>query len=145
MELRACAVAFQLDVLGSTLEAAFKREVPASLVKDVIPLAGLTVGHDLHRRRPDPLATDVILVLADKEVPCHSVILRARSPLFKAMFDVDVWTLGRWDEEGVIRVDLGHMKWAAVKYVVRFLYGGDREMFDVVGTCFFFSFACGCG
>ncbi|KAI0091451.1 hypothetical protein BDY19DRAFT_1030603 [Irpex rosettiformis] len=145
MELRACAGVFQLEALGVVLEAAFKREVPVSLVKDISPLAfegssaspsveELAANKGHHHGALQSLATDVVLVLVDKEVPCHSVILRARCPLFRAMFDEDVWTVGRWSREGVIRIEFRHMRWAVVKYVVRFLYGEDREIFDVLET-----------
>ncbi|KAI0750595.1 hypothetical protein BC629DRAFT_1684927 [Irpex lacteus] len=132
-ELKACAVVFELPALGSALEAAFKREVPKSLVKHVLPLVSSSIT-TADKNGKSALARDVVLVLEDREVPCHSAILRARSPLFQAMFDADVWTLNRWSEEGVVRVEFRHLRWASVQYVMRFLYGGDREIFDVLET-----------
>ncbi len=134
-ELKACTVVFELPALGSALEAAFKREVPKSLVKHVLPLLSSSASTTSAAKDvKSALARDVVLVLEDREVPCHSAILRARSPLFQAMFDADVWTLNRWSEEGVVRIEFRHLRWASVQYVMRFLYGGDREIFDVLGT-----------
>ena len=83
----------------------------------------------------------MVLCLADRDVHCHSAVLRARSPFFRAFFDEDAWTVNRWERghgergEGVVvRVLLRHMSWRPVEYVVRYMYGGDVEMFDVLGA-----------
>ncbi|KAI0683880.1 hypothetical protein BC835DRAFT_1422860 [Cytidiella melzeri] len=127
-ELQACALAFQLPFLGSALEAAFKRDVVRSLERDFLALGPAREG-----LTATATATDVLLVLADdKEVACHSAVLRARSPLFRALFDADVWTVRRWSVDGTIRLDFKHMEWDTVKYVLQFLYGGDREIFGTL-------------
>ncbi|KAI0339735.1 hypothetical protein BDW22DRAFT_1486805 [Trametopsis cervina] len=132
MELQACAHAFQLPILASTLEAAFKRDVPTSLVSHILPLCSERHGASLLRDAGDPLATDVVLLLQGREVPCHSAVLRARSPLFQSLFDNDVWTVNRWAADGTIKLDFRHMKWDAFKFVIRYFYGGDKEMFDIL-------------
>ncbi|QRW02520.1 The BTB (BR-C, ttk and bab)/POZ (Pox virus and Zinc finger) domain [Ceratobasidium sp. AG-Ba] len=74
---------------------------------------------------------DISLELADRSVLCHSVILRSRSPFFAAFFDEPEWTLRRWDEGGVISVDLKHLEWKAMRYVVRYMCcGAGVELFD---------------
>ncbi|KAG8738519.1 hypothetical protein FRC10_006765 [Ceratobasidium sp. 414] len=77
---------------------------------------------------------DISLDLADRSVLCHSVVLRACSPFFAAFFDEPEWTRNRWDDEGVICVDLKHLEWKAMWYVVRYMCcGAGVELFDDVG------------
>jgi inhibitor of Bruton tyrosine kinase len=154
MELQACAEVLELDSLAKTLEGAFKREVKGTLGRDILAVcpASRTTTSSIDGREEmgekrncsttfetyNPLKQDVILALADKEVPCHSTILRARSPLFEAFFDAEVWTVNRWSIGGTVRVELEHMRWNVAKYVLMFLYGADREMFDMLGELFVF-------
>ena len=46
------------------------------------------------------LKTDVVLQLKDRDVHCHSVVLRARSDLFRAFFGEDEWTRERSSQVG---------------------------------------------
>ena len=78
---------------------------------------------------------DVVLELADKTVYCHSTVLRARSEFFAAFFGDEDWTRKRWTPEGTIVVDLKHMKWRSMEFVLRFLcVGEDAEIFDSLGA-----------
>lgn len=78
---------------------------------------------------------NVILQLYDKEVHCNSTILRARSPFFAAFFDNPVWTEKRMDTKGITTVDLKHLKWRTVQYVLRYICCGHvEEMFESMGT-----------
>ncbi|KAF8594148.1 hypothetical protein BDV93DRAFT_565726 [Ceratobasidium sp. AG-I] len=75
---------------------------------------------------------DICLALADRNVFCHSVILRARSPFFSSFFDEPEWTRLRWD--GVMRVELGHLEWRVMEFVFRWMCEGVGEgLFDDIG------------
>ncbi|KAG5636401.1 hypothetical protein H0H81_008175 [Sphagnurus paluster] len=77
------------------------------------------------------LAPDVILQLFDRDVYCHSTILRARSEFFANFFDEDEWTRKRWDAQGVIKVDMKHLNWRVMDYVLRFMcFGAEDRMFE---------------
>ncbi|THH16852.1 hypothetical protein EW146_g3853 [Bondarzewia mesenterica] len=78
-----------------------------------------------------PLAHDVVLELADRQVFCHSTVLRARTPFFGCFFDDPDWAAQRWSSEGVISVNLQHLNWRAMEYVLRFICCGEEdEMFE---------------
>ncbi|EKM50804.1 uncharacterized protein PHACADRAFT_213674 [Phanerochaete carnosa HHB-10118-sp] len=139
-ELQALAAALALPEMARALEGAFKRDVRPTLARDLqaaeaevcegaVRAAGATAaGADAR----DPLRPDVVLVLADREVGAHAVVLRARSPFFRAFFDEPAWTARRWTAAGTVRVDLRHMRWREVRHVVRYLYGADAELFDAL-------------
>ncbi|KAF8653250.1 hypothetical protein AX16_004048 [Volvariella volvacea WC 439] len=75
-----------------------------------------------------PIAPDVVLELADRRVYCHSSILRARSEFFEAFFDEKIWTEKRVEDgNGILRIDLRHLKWRVCKFVMRFLCSGEGE------------------
>lgn len=70
---------------------------------------------------------------------CHSVVLRARTPFFEAFFGEEEWTRERWDEggSGVLSVELRHLRWRGMEWVVRFMVCGEEEgMFDGLGGSF---------
>ncbi|TYJ56674.1 hypothetical protein B9479_002604 [Cryptococcus floricola] len=74
---------------------------------------------------------DVRIILADKEVSCASVILRARCPFFEAMFGDRDWTSGRKNKEGSVTVNMKHLKWTSMKLVFRWIYEGVEDgLFD---------------
>jgi hypothetical protein len=77
---------------------------------------------------------DICIELADRSVWCHSVVLRARSPFFASFFDEPEWTRRRWNENGVMSVDLKHLEWRPMEYVFRYMCGGmTTELFDGIG------------
>jgi hypothetical protein len=85
-----------------------------------------------------PCKPDVVLDLADRQVFCHSVLLRARSPLFAAFFDDDEWTVKRWSVDGTIVVNLKHLTWRVMEFVVQFMCcGADEEMFENISMSLF--------
>ncbi|KAI8985605.1 hypothetical protein BD414DRAFT_59865 [Trametes punicea] len=130
-ELQALASLLHLPALSDVLDAPVKRGPRATLGADLQHLFSLVQAEG--SRTSSPLAGDVVLQLADKEVYCHSVILRARSPFFAAFFDDKDWTVKRWTYEGTVVVDLKHLKWRAMEPVLKYLCcGGDKEIFDVV-------------
>ncbi|ORX33429.1 hypothetical protein BD324DRAFT_606179 [Kockovaella imperatae] len=75
---------------------------------------------------------DVTLVLADKEVHCSSIILRARCPFFEAMFEDRDWTATRFDtEKDNIVIVMDHLKWRPMKLVFKYLHQGlEDDLFD---------------
>jgi len=77
---------------------------------------------------------DVVLRLADREVQSHSFVLRARSLFFECFFADEEWTRDRWESDGTLRVDLCHLEWRAMQYVLRFMCCGEEaEMFERLG------------
>ncbi|KAI0326994.1 hypothetical protein GY45DRAFT_1328251 [Cubamyces sp. BRFM 1775] len=130
-ELQALASLLDLSALSDVLDAPVKRAPKATLSSDLQRL--FTVNQMEAPRTARPLSGDVVLCLADREVRCHSVILRARSPFFAAFFDDKDWTAKRWTAEGTVHVDLQHLRWRAMEPVLKYLcWGGDKEIFEVV-------------
>ncbi|KAL6301747.1 regulator of chromosome condensation 1/beta-lactamase-inhibitor protein II [Sparassis latifolia] len=138
-ELQVLAHILELPLLARAIEPPVKRTPIPSMADDMARLfeASQTRGAlgEGRRTTSNPLVPDVILQFGDKEVRCHSVILRARSSFFATFFDDEDWTAKRWTAEGIVVVNLKHMKWRAVEPVVRFLCcGGDEELFSVLET-----------
>ncbi|KAI0358283.1 hypothetical protein OH77DRAFT_1421600 [Trametes cingulata] len=130
-ELQGLASLLDLPALSDVLDAPVKRAPKATLARDLQRL--FTINQAEGSRAPRPLAGDVVLQLAEREVYCHSVVLRARSPFFAAFFDDRDWTVKRWTQEGTVVVVLKHLKWRAMEPVLKYLCcGGDKEIFDVV-------------
>ena len=136
-ELQALANVLELQALADVLDAPVKRTPKPTLVLDLqqlfteTHLAKANAGSGNRMQRP--LVPDIVLQLADREVMCHSVVLRARSTFFAAFFDDKDWTRKRWTPEGGIVVNLQHLKWRAAEPVLKYMcYGGDQEIFDVV-------------
>jgi len=134
-ELQALAKILDLPTLALALEAPGKRELAPSMAKDMQRLFDAVHSTTtVITPKTTPLTPDVVLQLADKEVYCHSVILRARSPLFAGFFDLGDWTAKRWDADGRVRVDMKHFGWHVMQFVLRFMScGADKEMFYVLG------------
>lgn len=136
-QLQHLSKSLRLQSLLSSIEAHTKRPPSPSLSADMQSL--LDVVQDTSKSATasipgNPLMPNVILELSDKNVHCHSVILRARSPFFAGLFDDEDWTSKRWRPEGTISVNLKHVKWRAFSFVIRYIYcGGDKEIFDVLG------------
>ena len=132
-ELQVLARILDLPLFGPSLQVVTKLAPEQSSVKDFS--RGFSVVQD--QARHSVYRPDVVLELADETVYCHSAVLRARSEFFAAFFDDDDWTRKRWTPEGTIVLDLKHMNWRSMEFVLRFLCAGDdAEMFDSLGTCF---------
>ncbi|GJE93782.1 hypothetical protein PsYK624_099430 [Phanerochaete sordida] len=130
-ELQALADALALPAMAAALEGAFRRDVAPTLARDLGAVAAEVCEADVREvEERDALRPDVVLLLADREVPAHGAVLRARSPFFAAFFGEPAWTARRWTPERTIRVDLRHMRWREVQYVLRYLYGAEEEVFD---------------
>jgi hypothetical protein len=126
-DLHQLARLLDLPRLHEALEPLAKRVPVPSLQRDMNTLYH-AVGSPSSAGLPDP---DVVLKLADREVKAHSLVLRARSPLFAAFFDDDDWTSRRWTPKGTITVSLSHLPWRSMEYVLRYLCCGEEDaMFD---------------
>ncbi|KAI5481874.1 BTB domain and ankyrin repeat containing protein [Pseudohyphozyma bogoriensis] len=121
-ELKELANRFELPALTQSLHYHAKTPPKPTLVPAV---RGLLTS-------PSFPAADIVLVLADREVKCHSVVLRARCSVFETFYaDVD-WTLLR-GEEGTLRYDLSHIDASVMSLVLSHLYGdAGLEMFDSI-------------
>ena len=152
-ELQALAVVLHLPSLSAALEPPAKRAPLPTMRRDMSKVFELVQHKDgetqgVLEARPlplslisSPLVPDVVLELADKDVYCHSVVLRARSPFFASFFGLEDWTVNRWNADGMIRVNMRHLKWHAMQFVLRFMCCGDGiEMFHTLGTCIYFFF-----
>lgn len=132
LELQRLAQLLDLPFLSKVLDAPVKRTPEPSMAANLLHLSETIQSSWKDMSSEHPSKPDVVLVFADREVPCHSTVLRSRSELFAAFFDDEQWTKRRWTEEDLVRVDLSHMRWNTASYVVKFLYGGDVRMFDVM-------------
>ncbi|KAI0057376.1 hypothetical protein BV25DRAFT_1973088 [Artomyces pyxidatus] len=125
-ELQFLARLLDMATVSETLSWSSKRIPQQSMVSQMKALFHQTVDGSGGALRPD-----VVLQLADRQVFCHSVVLRARTELFQSFFDTDDWTVRRSSEEGMITLNFSHLSWRAMEYVVRFMCCGEEgEMFD---------------
>ncbi|OBZ74066.1 BTB/POZ domain-containing protein 1 [Grifola frondosa] len=132
-ELRVLAKLLDLSALSQVLDAPVKRIPIPSMAHDMSRLFQFSQTCVGPRDPKLPLAPDIILQLADKEVFSHSVVLRARSPLFAAFFGDEDWTVKRWTSDRTILIKLTHLKWRAMEFVMRYLCCGEEiEMFDII-------------
>ena len=146
-ELQALAVVLHLPSLSAALEPPVKRAPSPSMRRDMSKVFELVQHRDGEMQGvleakilplSSPLIPDVVLELADKDVYCHSVILRARSPFFASFFGLEDWTVKRWNAEGMVRVIMRHLNWHVMRFVLRFMCCGDGiEMFHTLGTHLF--------
>ena len=125
----------QLPHLTSALQFVGKRVAKSSAGDDYQWLFNQAqLGGSSRRHTPqDPLAPDVALHFADKTSYTHSVVLRARSAFFTALFGNPDWTVDRQDNAGVVDVDLGHHKWQVMRFVLPFVCFGEETMFETLG------------
>ncbi|RDB25530.1 BTB/POZ domain-containing protein 1 [Hypsizygus marmoreus] len=131
-EVSSLAELLELPTLVSALDSPVKR-FPA-------PTLGTAMGNlfqscqksDNSGLPRSVLSPDVVLQLADRDVRCHSVVLRARSLFFASFFGEEDWTVKRWDANGVIAVDMKHLDWRVMDYVLRFMCCGEEDLFDTL-------------
>ncbi|EGN96966.1 hypothetical protein SERLA73DRAFT_16096, partial [Serpula lacrymans var. lacrymans S7.3] len=117
--------------LTQALESLAKRIPVSSLIDDYSRLFS-NADKNTTKSLPPP---DAILQLADQEISCYSAILRARSPFFATFFGDNVWTIKRRDEFGVVRINMKHLKWRVMEYILRFLCCGEEgAMFETIDS-----------
>ena len=130
-ELRDLARILDLPLFEQSLQVTTRLTPKPSSVKDFS--RAFTLIQDRSEQRV--YEPDVVLELADKTVYCHSAVLRARSEFFAAFFNDEDWTRKRWTPGGTIVVDLKHLNWRSMEFVLRFLcVDEDADMFDSLGT-----------
>lgn len=135
-ELQSLARILDLQLLLTALQSPGKRVPTPSQAEDFRLLYEKTQITGLSRRNTneDSLAPDVALHFADQVVYCHSVVLQARSPFFASFYGDGVWTSKRRDKSGTIDVDLKHLEWQVMQYVVRWMCYGDENLFESLGA-----------
>ena len=129
-ELQTLSRVLHLEALVDALGGAVAQRVPPPLLN-----AHFRAIFDVPMSVSSP---DVVLRLADRDVWTHSLVLRARSPFFESFFSDEEWTRDRWKEEGdghgLLHVDLCHLEWRSMQYVLRFMCCGEEaEMFEQLG------------
>ncbi|KAJ7085719.1 hypothetical protein B0H15DRAFT_846085 [Mycena belliarum] len=129
-ELHGLARVLQLPLLAQALQSPAKRVPVSSIERDMAQLFRVVQSGE-GTRLAAPIAPDVVLQLSDREVNCHSAVLRARCPVFESLFDEENWTAKRWGADGTITVNLKHLRWHVMDYVLKYLCcGGDAEIFE---------------
>lgn len=132
-ELQSLARIFNLQLLLKALQSPGKRVPTPSQAEDFRLLYQKTqlTGHLRNNTREDSLAPDVALHLADQVIVwSHSVVLQARCQFFASFFENSVWTSKRRDKSGIIDIDLKHLEWQVMQYVVRWMCYGDENLFE---------------
>lgn len=130
-ELQGLARLFDLSALTQVSQHTVKYDPLPTLASDMqrlfeIVQSPLPAG--------SPLAPDVVVRLADKDVNTHSLFLRSRSPLFASLFDLEDWTKKRWEADGTIRINMTHLDWRVMRFVFGFMFcGSDQEIFNILG------------
>ena len=136
-DLQRLSEVLDLPALQTALQAPVKRPTVSTLpqhLTSVFERVQPQTGSETKQANvPEALRPDVVLEFTDKEVWTHSTILRCRSSFFEGLFASDVWTMKRWGDDGVLRLNFRHLNWHVMQYVMRFLVcGADREMFEVL-------------
>ncbi|PVF97010.1 hypothetical protein CPB86DRAFT_761016 [Serendipita vermifera] len=122
IELESLARSLQLETLASAAKSAGRVTPPPSLCKDLKQLLEKT-------KQPGYKGNDVVLILEDRRVNVHSVVLRARSLYFSTFFNEESWTSRRVGS-GVIEVDLKQFKHRPMSYLLRYFYeDASAELF----------------
>jgi len=130
-DLRALAEVLELPTLSFALKSPSKRPPQPSLGISMQELfqSAQTSGQldpSLSARAPD-----VVLQLADRDVFCHSAILRARSLFFASFFDEEVWTIRRRNGN-MLTIDMKHLDWRVMEHVLSFICWGAEDLFDTL-------------
>jgi inhibitor of Bruton tyrosine kinase len=138
-ELQALARTLDLPLLSEALELSIKRVPMPSVARDIGKLwLDTQLFEDWEspfvRGSKSPLAPDVLLQLADRDVWCHSLLLRTRLDLFSSFFGEEDWIVNRRNDNGVVKLNFRHLKWNAMQYVLRFVFcGEEEELFERLG------------
>lgn len=135
-ELQSLARILDLQLLSKALQSLGKGVPAPSQAEDFRLLYERTQLTGLSRQNAseNSLAPDVALHVADQVVYTHSVVLQARSPFFASFYGDSAWTSKRRDKSGIIDVDLKHLQWQVMQYVVRWMCYGDENLFESLGA-----------
>lgn len=133
-DLRALALLLELPTLTQALGAPVRRVLTPTMAGD---MEALFDRAQTPTRAHGAVPPDTVLQLADRDVYTHSVVLRARSPLFASFFDLEDWSAKRWGADGMVRINMKHLTAHVMEFVVRFMCcGADEEMFRCLGAYF---------
>ncbi|KAM0792087.1 hypothetical protein ACM66B_004791 [Microbotryomycetes sp. NB124-2] len=123
LELRQIAGDLGLSALHDALENQTKT-TPRPLLAQQLGSLLHQVSHTTSMSTNSALQPDVHLRLADREVWCHSAVLRARCSFFEAFYDDPDWTVERLDEgeDSALTVDLEHIPWNVMSLVLEHIY-----------------------
>lgn len=129
-DLRRLGLELKLPHLADSLEFQVKTVPSPTLASHLSDLL-----HPPSPALPSAPIADIILELEDREVHCHSVVLRARCSFFETFYeDVDWTVLRRGGDEGVVRVDLSHIGWDVMSLVLEHIYrDAGMSLFQTVG------------
>jgi alpha-tubulin suppressor-like RCC1 family protein len=81
-------------------------------------------------------ATDIMVCLADGEIPCHAAVLCQRCPFFSTLLHGRAqgrWLEGRHIEGGLIPIDLTHISSSAFECVLKWIYTDSMDSFADIG------------
>lgn len=132
-DLLILAAMLELAPFAEVLQAPVKRAPRPTLTIDLFRLFNAVQPEEEKQGLKATFSPDVVLELRDREVRTHSVILRARSEYFASLLGEEVWTRKRWGTDGVLRVNLRHLRWHVMEYVLKFMIcGQDAEIFQVL-------------
>ncbi|KAK0490541.1 hypothetical protein IW261DRAFT_1387898 [Armillaria novae-zelandiae] len=128
-DLQVFAGLLHLPSLSKAIQSPVKVIPEPTMVRD---MTSLFLSTQVMPKEPDsPQYPDVVLQLQDRDVFCHSTLLRARTIFFADFFNEGDWTRKRKDHTGRVHVNMKHMKWHVMQYVLRFVCcGEDIEMFE---------------
>ena len=133
-DLQALALLLELPTLSQALAAPVRRTLPPTMAGD---MEALFDRAQTPARAYGAVPPDTVLQFADRDIYTHSVVLRARSPLFASFFDLEDWSAKRWDADGKVRINMKHLTVHVMGFVVRFMCcGADEELFRCLGAYF---------
>ena len=117
-DLRRLANTFDLPALAQALERQTKTLPTPTLATALGELYTLAVSDS---KVDAILKPDTVLRLADREVRCHSVVLRARCAFFRTVYDDEEWFVAR-KHGGTVTFDFSHISWDVMQLVLEHIY-----------------------
>lgn len=117
-DLRRLAETLDLPALSQALERQTKTLPAATLAANLGDLYALLSSKS---SLDATLAPDVILQVADREILCHSVVLRARCPFFRTVYDDEAWFTAR-KQGGKVAFDFKHISSEVMELMLEHIY-----------------------
>ncbi|GAA6019125.1 hypothetical protein JCM11491_002856 [Sporobolomyces phaffii] len=124
-ELKRLALDFDLPALSESLDRQVKNPPAPTLASHLTAISNESWIKS--KTLPAALRPDILLVLADKKVPAHSAILRARCPFFTTFLDDPVWSAARKEQaatsrDGMFELELRHFNAEVMTLVLEHIY-----------------------
>ncbi|GAA5880086.1 hypothetical protein JCM3774_003304 [Rhodotorula dairenensis] len=117
-DLHRLASVFNLPALAQALERQTKTLPTPTLATALGDLHSIAISNV---KVDAVLAPDTVLRLADREVRCHSVVLRARCAFFRTVYDDEEWFVAR-RHGGIVTFDFSHISWDVMQLVLEHIY-----------------------